>query len=58
MERYSGDKEQLEGSSIPGLTLIRSKFCAPKGVGALYIRQGTKLLPILHDAGHERGMRP
>jgi len=40
------------------LTVAGHKFYAPKGVGALYIRQGTKLPPMLHGAGHERGMRP
>src|SRR5512139_762751 len=40
------------------LTVAGHKFYAPKGVGVLYIRQGTKLPPMLHGAGHERGMRP
>ncbi len=40
------------------LTVAGHKFYAPKGVGALYIRKGTKLPPMLHGAGHEHGMRP
>jgi cysteine desulfurase len=40
------------------LTVAGHKFYAPKGVGALYIRKGTSLPPLLHGAGHERGMRP
>jgi len=40
------------------LTVAGHKFYAPKGVGALYIRKGTKLPPLLHGAGHEHGMRP
>ncbi len=40
------------------LTLAGHKFHAPKGVGALYVRAGTPLLPIMHGAGHERGLRP
>jgi cysteine desulfurase len=31
---------------------------APKGVGALYVRRGTPIRPLLHGAGHERGLRP
>ncbi|WP_322789157.1 cysteine desulfurase family protein [Thiohalocapsa halophila] len=33
------------------------KFQAPKGVGALYVRQGVTLEPLLHGAGHEGGRR-
>jgi len=40
------------------LTVAGHKFYAPKGIGALYIRNGRKLLPLLHGAGHERGLRP
>ena len=34
------------------------KIHGPKGVGALYVRQGTHLEPVLHGAGHERWLRP
>ena len=34
------------------------KFYGPKGVGALYIRRGVRIEPILHGGGHERGLRP
>ncbi len=43
---------------IDFLTVAGHKFYAPKGIGALYIRNGRKLPPLLHGAGHERGMRP
>jgi cysteine desulfurase len=39
------------------LTIAGHKMYAPKGVGALYIRQGMVLEPLLHGAGHEAGMR-
>ena len=29
----------------------------PKGVGALYIKQGIKITPIAHGGGHESGLR-
>ncbi len=40
------------------LTVAGHKFYAPKGIGALYIKNGRKLPPLLHGAGHERGLRP
>ncbi|MEK6742480.1 MAG: cysteine desulfurase family protein [Nitrospirota bacterium] len=40
------------------LTVAGHKFYAPKGVGALYIRKGRTLPPMMHGAGHEHGMRP
>ena len=39
------------------LTVTGHKFCAPKGVGALYVRPGTLLDSLIHGAGHEHGMR-
>jgi len=39
------------------LTIAGHKLYAPKGVGALYVRQGIALEPILHGAGHEAGLR-
>jgi cysteine desulfurase len=33
------------------------KFYAPKGVGAMYVRKGTSLAPMLHGGHHERDLR-
>jgi len=40
------------------LTLAGHKFYATKGVGALYVRNGTLIQPVLVGAGHEHGLRP
>jgi cysteine desulfurase len=40
------------------LSIAGHKLYAPKGVGALYVRRGTKIAPLLLGAGHERGVRP
>lgn len=39
------------------LSLSAHKLYGPKGVGALYIRKGTKLESIIQGGGHERGLR-
>ena len=40
------------------LSVAGHKVYAPKGVGAIYVRRGTPLLPVLVGAGQERGLRP
>jgi cysteine desulfurase len=39
------------------LSIAGHKLYAPKGVGALYVRAGTDLEPLIHGAGHEDGRR-
>jgi cysteine desulfurase len=39
------------------LTIAGHKLYAPKGVGALYVRRGIALEPLIHGAGHENGRR-
>jgi len=39
------------------LSIAGHKLYAPKGVGALFVRRGVTLEPLLHGAGHESGRR-
>lgn len=39
------------------LSVAGHKLYAPKGIGALYIRQGTPIEQLVHGAGHEGGRR-
>ena len=39
------------------LTVVGHKMYAPKGIGALYVRPGTRLDPVIHGGGHEHGLR-
>lgn len=40
------------------LTIAGHKFYAPKGIGALYIKNGTSLHKLMYGAGHEFNKRP
>ena len=39
------------------LSIAGHKFYAPKGVGALFVRKGLIIDPLIHGAGHENGRR-
>lgn len=49
----------LDLSQLPVdmLSLSGHKAYGPKGVGALYIRRDTRVAPLIHGGGHERGYR-
>jgi cysteine desulfurase len=47
----------VEALGVEMLTLSAHKFSGPKGAGALYLRRGTRLKPLLHGGGQERGRR-
>jgi len=40
------------------LSISGHKIGAPKGVGAMYIRRGTRLDPLFHGGSQDRGRRP
>ena len=48
---------QVDDLCVDLLTIAGHKLYAPKGVGALYVRSGVKLEPLIHGAGHEGGRR-
>ncbi|MDP3028291.1 MAG: cysteine desulfurase family protein [Deltaproteobacteria bacterium] len=47
----------VEDMGVDFLTVAGHKVYAPKGIGALYIREGAALEPLLHGAGQEGGRR-
>jgi cysteine desulfurase len=52
--KLSTDVEEL---GVDLLSVAGHKVYAPKGIGALYMREGTKIEPFVHGAGHEAGRR-
>ncbi len=47
----------VDNEGIDLLTISSNDMYGPKGVGALYIRKGTRLKPSIHGGGQERGLR-
>jgi cysteine desulfurase len=62
---FHTDAVQVAGSlpidvdelGVDMLSISGHKIYAPKGIGALYVRKGTRIGPILHGGGHERRLR-
>lgn len=48
---------EVDRLNVDLFSISAHKFYGPKGIGALYIREGTRIEPLLHGGGHERGMR-
>ena len=48
----------VDALGVDLLTIAGHKFYATKGVGALYVRRGTPIVPVIVGAEHEHGLRP
>ncbi|MEI3377797.1 MAG: cysteine desulfurase family protein [Coriobacteriales bacterium] len=47
----------LEASGVDACAFSAHKIGAPKGIGALYLRRGTRIAPLICGGGQEAGMR-
>ncbi len=56
-QSYTKTSLDVNKQNLDLVTLNAHKIHGPKGVGALYIRKGIKITPLLHGGGHERGLR-
>ncbi len=48
---------RIDELGVDLLSLAGHKFYGPKGIGALYVRHGTPLVPLVHGASQESGRR-
>lgn len=56
-QSFTKEKINLEEYNIDLITINAHKIYGPKGIGALVIKNGIKLTPLLHGGGHEYGFR-
>lgn len=47
----------VQDENIDLLSLSSNDMYGPRGIGALYKKRGTRILPIIHGGGQERGLR-
>jgi len=47
----------VEDEHINLLSISSNDMYGPKGVGALYVKKGTKIQPFMHGGGQEKGLR-
>ncbi|MFO0916391.1 MAG: cysteine desulfurase family protein [Pirellulales bacterium] len=50
-------RTQVDELHVDLLSISGHKIYGPKGIGALFVRRGTQLAPLLHGEGQEHGLR-
>jgi cysteine desulfurase len=56
-QSYTKTFLNVKKQNLDLVTLNGGKIHGPKGVGALYIREGIKIVPLFHGGGQERNLR-
>ncbi len=57
VQTFGKVKIDVEKQNIDLLSVSSHKINGPKGVGAIYIKKGVRLVPLIHGGGQERGIR-
>ena len=57
VQTFGKVKVDVEELNVDLLSLSSHKIHGPKGVGALYIKKGVRITPLIHGGGQERGIR-
>ena len=56
-QSYTKTEINVKRQNLDFVTLNSHKIHGPKGVGALFIRNGIKIIPLFHGGGHENKLR-
>jgi len=56
-QSFTKTEINVKKQNLDLVTLNAHKIHGPKGVGALYIREGIKIIPLAHGGGHEKNLR-
>jgi len=56
-QSYTKTNINVRKQNLDFVTVNAHKIHGPKGVGALYIKNGIKITPLLHGGGHEKNLR-
>ena len=56
-QSFTKEEIDVKKQNLDLVTINAHKIYGPKGVGALYLRNGVKIEPLLHGGGHEKNLR-